>query len=44
MRSSIRVRKLCACNAYWARSFRARSVTENNLVGVSDLNEEVHTF
>ena len=27
IRSSIRVRRLCACNAYCARSLRARSVT-----------------
>lgn len=26
-RNSMRVRRLCACRAYWARSLRARSVT-----------------
>ena len=31
IRISIRVRRLCACKAYWARSFRARSVTRRRI-------------
>ena len=32
IRSSTRVRRLWACRAYWARSFRARSVTGEGLM------------
>lgn len=46
MRSSMRVRRLCACNAYCALNFRARSVTElQSVAPFKTISEEsVFTF